>query len=215
MKRIPGSSFTVLPVILTAMAVTAMAAVVTFFPSDNDPGVPAYARIELVDGKTPLVHHDKEWAAIAFYREPACVPAGFNLLEFLDIPKVFECPMTVSGFSIWKNAPAPVDPSPIHTESYGNGAVPVWFVRWEVLRAALGDNSLTMLELNTLNPLKGSASFFKETLNPLPGAKRTMTQIVARGTLEDGRTFDLQSVEKSRSELNDIESNTVTTIRFK
>lgn len=122
--------------------------------------------------------------------------------------------MTVEGFEIWKNGPPPMDVAPIHTMSHGTGAVPVWFVRWEVLRAAVGDNVLTMSELNTLNPLKGRAFFFKETLQPLGGAQRTVTQVVARGLLEDGRNFDLQSEENFRSEERDIESKTVTKIRF-
>lgn len=213
--------------VITILAVTAMAAVFTRFPTDVDPGVPAYARIEFAPDGLPLVHHDKEWAAIYFYRDPACVPVAFNLLEFMDIPTVFSCPMTVEGFSIWRNAPAPVDPSPIHTESFGMsteghpfGAVPVWFVKWPDLRAALERNMhLNILELKALNPLKGTAEFFKETLNPLPGAKRTMTQVAARGLLEDGRTFDFQSVENFQFEDNgragDLWTKTVTTIRFK
>lgn len=153
-------------------------------------------------------------ANLLFFRDPTCVPLEFNLLDFFDAPTVFDCPMTVEGFEIWKNGPPPMDVAPIHTMSHGTGAVPVWFVRWEVLRAAVGDNVLTMSELNTLNPLKGRAFFFKETLQPLGGAQRTVTQVVARGLLEDGRNFDLQSEENFRSEERDIESKTVTKIRF-
>lgn len=222
MRQISSSRFTTIPVILTALAVAAMANVVLFFPGPpGEPsGVPAYARIERAPDGLPLVHHDKEWAAIYFFRDPVCLlndtrTPPFNLLDFFDAPAVFNCPMTVEGFEIWKNGPWAGDVSPIQTMSHGAGKVPVWFVRWEVLRGALGDNSLTMSELNMLNPLKGTASFFKETLHPLDGAQHTMTQVVARGLLEDGRTFDLQSEENFQSEKNDIESKTVTTIRFK
>lgn len=216
MTRRSGSRFMVVSIILTTLAVAAMANVVTLFPGPpgTPSGVPAYARIERAPDGLPLVHHDKEWAAIYFFRDPACVPVAFNLLDFFDPPTVFDCPMTIEGFEIWKNGPPPIDEAPIHTMSHGTGAVPVWFVRWEVLRAALLDDVLTMSELNTLNPLKGRASFLKETLQPLGGAHRTVTQVVARGVLEDGRTFDLQSVENFRSEERDIESKTVTTIRF-
>ena len=68
----------------------------TTWPSAEDPGMPFYARIEIgqivtVDG----------WAIIAFYRDPACIPADFNLLTFFDAPAAFGCPHTVEGFTLW------------------------------------------------------------------------------------------------------------------
>ncbi len=217
MKRISGLRFAALPVILVLLAVAAMANVVLFFPPPlGEPGgVPAYARIERAPDGIPQVHHDTEWAAIYFFRLPSCVPVDFNLLDMMDAPRVYSCPMTVEGFEIWKNGPWTGEQAPIHTQSYGLGAVPVWFVRWPALRAALGDDRLTMSELNNLNPLKGTASFFKETLHPSEAAQRTMTQVVARGLLGDGRTFDFESVENDQFEAHDIESKTVTKIRFK
>ena len=223
MKQMSGSRFTVVPVMLAALAAAALANVVLFFPGPlGEPsGVPAYARIERApyDG-LPLVHHDQEWAAIPFYRSPACARAAFNLLDFFDAPAAFNCPMTVEGFEIWKNGPWAGESSPIQVVSHGSGAVPVWFVRWEVLKTALSDNLLTMPELIALAPLKGTASFFKETLHPGEGpsggsAKNTKLQFVARGLLEDGRTFDVQSEENTQSETRDIESKTITKIRFK
>ncbi|MBZ5625807.1 MAG: hypothetical protein LAQ69_45015 [Acidobacteriia bacterium] len=233
MKRISGSSFMVLPVILASLAtltVAAAADVVTFFPGPVDTGVPAYARIERtpVDGK-PLVHHDKDWAVIYFYRDPACVPVAFNLLDFVDAPKAFDCSMTVVGSSTWKNGPSPLEEVAFETVTYGTGKVPVWFVRWDALRAAIADNTLTMSELNDAlfrlrgGVLKGTASFLKETLRPYVGPgvsggvelEYTMTMVEARGLLEDGRTFDFQSFENFQTEKNDIESKTVTIIRFK
>jgi len=63
--------------------------------------IPAYAQI----GSDPVIGdfilHDEKWAAIPFYRGPACVPEDFNLLTFFDAPRVFECPLTVAGFEIW------------------------------------------------------------------------------------------------------------------
>ena len=54
----------------------------------NRKGHPCYARIALGE-----IYHDGEWAAIAFYRDPDSIREDFNLLEFLDIPAVFYCPM--------------------------------------------------------------------------------------------------------------------------
>jgi hypothetical protein len=166
-------------------------------------GVPAYARIEVVDGRV-LVHNDGKWAAISFYRQPACVPADFNLLAFFDAPRAFGCELTVEGFEIWRNGPWAGDASPIQVASYGLGAVPVWFVRTHELEAALDDGWLTMAELEGCASLrKGLASSFKETLHPLGGAKQTKTQIVARGALEDGGTFLFQ-VEETHIQLKHV-----------
>lgn len=112
--------------------------------------------------------------------------------------------------------------------SNGTGKVPVWFVRWDVLRAALADNVLTVPELNDMRPRKATATFLKETLRPTAGpsgatagAEFGLTLIEARGSVEEcyfcptGLTFELQSFENLQSEKNDIESKTNTTIRFK
>lgn len=75
----------------------------TTWPSADDPGVPFYARIEPVPPHAPT---DGEWAAIVFYRDPGCQPLqGFNLLDFLDPPVAFGCPLTVEGFSLWLGEP--------------------------------------------------------------------------------------------------------------
>lgn len=166
-------------------------------------GGPFYARIELVDG-VPLVHTDGKWAAITFYRAPETVPADFNLLDFFDAPRAFDSPLTVEGFEIWRNGPWAGDQSPVQVVSYGLGAVPIWFVDWSELQAAIGDGTLTMGELASLPSLmKGSALYFKETLHPFQGAKQTKTEIVARGTLDGGGSFFFQ-VEETHNQLKHV-----------
>jgi hypothetical protein len=98
---------------------------------------------------------------------------------------------------IYKNAPPPVDSAPIQSNLHGLGAVPIWFVSWPELQAALADNVLTVPELLSLPSLRiGFASFFKETQHP--GAERPQgigngkIEITAHGTLTDGRTFQFQ-----------------------
>ena len=157
----------------------------------------------------------------------AALPVWHYLLDLLDIPSVFNCPMTVVGSTISKNGPT-VDDVPLETVSNGTGKVPVWFVQWDVLRAALADDVLTMSELNGLRPVKGTASFFRELLRPTAGpsgpterADFGLTLIEARGSVDEcffcptGRTFEILSFENLQSEKNDIESKTNTTIRFK
>ncbi len=160
-------------------------------PADS-PGIPGYARVE-----RPFVYHTDEWAAIVWYRAPECVPGGFNLLDLFDIPGAFGCPLTVSGFELWINGPG-LDAAPRHTVS-SSLAVPVWFVPWPVLQAALVDDVLTIAELDSLSPLKGIADTFHENLHPsvgpggLPGgAKVPHLAITASGVLPDGRSFQYQ-----------------------
>jgi hypothetical protein len=157
------------------------------------PGVPAYTRTDLMTGQ--FLFHTEEWAAIVFYREPSCVPDDFNLLAFYDFTLVgdppllrpFLCPMTVSGREIWQNGP-PVDLGP--RQSNLNGVkVPVWFVSWPDLQLAIADGVLTMAELESLNPLRGVAATFHETLHPAGVANRAVLTITASGLLPDGRSF--------------------------
>ena len=84
--------------IVTSGACASEGLVSTHWPSAADPGLPFYARVELLP---PYVFNDGEWAAIIFYREPACVPENFNLIGFFDVPGAFFCPHTVQGHSLW------------------------------------------------------------------------------------------------------------------
>jgi hypothetical protein len=156
--------------------------------------LPIYARIE-----PGLVIHTDDWAAIVFYRPPECVPEDFNLLDVYDWPEsdddlgAFGCtPPTTDGFIIWSGEPGLSNP--IQIKLWGLGAVPVWFVAWPELEAALDDGSLTVLELQAMaSLLKGSASSYTETLHP-DGVKVPMINLVALGILEDGRSFQVHFV---------------------
>lgn len=137
--------------------------------------------------------HTDQWAAIVFYREPDCVRESFNLLDFFDAPAAFGCPLTVEGFQIWKNTPAPVDPAPIHSRWRCLGDVPVSLVHWPELEAAIADDVLTMPELKALPSLQeGSASIYQETLHPLQMHPVGKMQIVALGDLSGRSSFQVQ-----------------------
>lgn len=159
-------------------------------PEESSSG-PFYARIE-----RGLVLQTEEWVAIAFYRDPDCVRASFNLLNFFDvanIPAIFSCPLTVSGFELWDDPPGA---APKQGKLRGNGEVPVWFISVADYEAALP--GLTMTELLAMSSLmQGVATDFEETLHPLGGAQQSMLQIVASGDLPDGRTFHFVAVEAS------------------
>ena len=163
---------------------------------DEQAGPPYYARLE-----NDVIRTD-EWVAIPFYRDPACVPADFNLLQFFDIPGAFSCPLTVDGLVIWENGPPPQDQAPIHQSLHGTGDVPVWFVSWTDMEPAMSDGVLTIVELAALPSLQvGSADYFHETLHPTGGAQRGKIQLTASGVLDDGRSFRLHvsATEGSRA----------------
>lgn len=153
---------------------------------------PYYANIE-----PGYIYHTDEWAAIVFYRPPECVPDGvpydFDLLDLFDVPGAFGCtPPTTDGFIIWESEPWLS--SPIQVSLHGLGAVPVWFVSWPELQAAVADGSLPMSELKAMGSLlTGSASFYQETLHPDGGAQVPMINFVAHGTLQDGRSFQVHA----------------------
>lgn len=80
---------------------------------------------------------------------------------------------------------------------HGLGAVPSWFVSWAELQAAIADDVLTVPELLALPSLRiGSAGFYKQTQQPGPerpqGAGNGKIQIVARGILMNGQSFQFQ-----------------------
>lgn len=154
--------------------------------SENTP-VPFYARIEHA-----VIIHDATWAAVVFYRPPSCVRAGFNLLDFFDIPAAFGCgPMTVAGFTVTKTPPLPAQ-----SLLRGLGEVPVWFVDWSELQTAIADDVLTISELAALPSLHvGAATFYHETLHPTGGAKQNKLTLVGSGSLTGGGEFFLQASE--------------------
>ena len=193
----------VVAVLLGVAAVGLQANILLQFSPALGGGVPAYARIETVDGHV-LVPNDGTWSAVVFFRQPECVPADFNLLDFFDPPRVFGCELTVEGFEIWRNGPWAGDMAPIQSVSFGLGAVPVWFVTSAELQEKVNDGVLTMGELETCASLqKGVASYFKETLHPAGGAKQAKVEAVARGSLPGGGAFFLQ-FEETHYELKHV-----------
>lgn len=162
----------------------------------NDGGdVPFYARITSI-GSPPQIFHDESWAVVVFYRPPGCVPRNFDMLTFFDFPSpagpgAFGCnPPTTKGFNVWQNGPG-LDPAPTLAVTTGLGAVPVWFVAWPSLEAALADGKLPMGELASLPRLDGTASAFGQVLRPHGTNDVPMTSFSASGTLADGRPFSV------------------------
>jgi len=162
--------------------------------------LPFYARIGQGE-----IYHDGEWAAIAFYRDPDCVPADFNLLDFIN-PAALGCDSYVAGFEIWKNGPWAGDSAPIQSRLNNTGSMPIWFVSWTDLQAAIADGKLTIGELAGLpSRVIGTATFYSETLHPSGMAQQTMISIVASGSLPSGGKFTYQATgTKVNNRLNHV-----------
>lgn len=173
-------------------------------PEENF-GPPAYSLVQPAAGPEPyFIPHTTEWGAIPFFRDTACVPPDFNLLLFNDFTpafpdaplRPFTCPLTVEGFAIFKNGPPPIDMAPILSQFHGTGAVSIWFVEWNELKAAADDGELTIAELLGLSSLQiGFADFYKETVQPgihrPQGPGNGKIEINASGILLDGRLFQM------------------------
>jgi hypothetical protein len=164
-----------------AMANTVAGNKRVLFP-EEDPGAPLYLRA------TSLLNQffvSDGWLVIPFYRNPDCVRSDFNILQLFDVPQAFSCPLTVQGhYIIEKNAPLGTLPIIVQSTS---SAMPFWFVRWDEFSLAAADGVVTMPELRGMNPLKGVAAKFTETLRPR--MDNHLVQINASGALMDGRLF--------------------------
>jgi hypothetical protein len=154
--------------------------------------LPVYARI----ASTELYHTD-DWAVIVFYRPPTCVPAEFNLLEMYDFENAFGCtPPTTDGFILWEHG-TEVGVAPRRIQLHGLGAVPVWFVSWPDLQAAIADGYLTVGELAGLpSHVAGSAGQYQESLHVGGVSNVGKIEFTANGTLEDGRSFQVQAMAR-------------------
>jgi hypothetical protein len=156
------------------------------FPQEN-PGIPAYARLgNILD----QIFHDETWLVVPFYRQPDLIPGAFDLLQEFDFPGpngpgAFAVPLTISGFFMTERDAAPTT-FPRLVISKGT-AVPVWFVSWPTFAAAAADGVVTMDDLRGMNPVRGTATAFDETLRPRAGEH--LLVLNAAGRTEDNRSF--------------------------
>lgn len=165
-------------------------------------GVPYYA-----DLAYDFIPTDGDRVAIVFKRSPECIPADFNLLDWLDFslftPEGPVCPSTVDGFAIFGDPSDLENGIPPRLEHYTGDAVPVWFAPLNAFNAAIADGVLTIGELEGLDGLlMGVADQYTSSIRNAdavtggngkrPGSESTM----AKGKLEDGRSFLLHIAER-------------------
>jgi hypothetical protein len=199
-------SIALLTVTVAVLSLEATQASVRVLIPSEDPGPPFYASIARPPGGQ--IFQDGEWAAIPFLRATPCTLSDSNLLDGFDL-RAFGCGLTVHGFAIYKNGPFPIDPVPVYALLMGNGAVPIWFVRWSDLEAAIVDDDLTIGELAALPSLLiGSASFF-EYVNQIgvlrpQGPGNGKIEIASSGTLNDGRDFQFSVREMGENQISTL-----------
>jgi hypothetical protein len=145
----------------------------------GDSGPPFYARLGL-----QFFHADGH-LAVVFYRDPECVPEGFNLLGFYHFPSeaepgAFGCNLTMEGYTLSEPTAEP-GTFPRLVIAEGLGAVPVWFVPLAAFQEEAEDSVVTLHDLAALEPLIGSASYYHETLQPRSPGHQILA--VAHGTL--------------------------------
>jgi hypothetical protein len=193
---------------VVSLETSSHAAIRVSIPS-QDPGPPFYASIARPPGGQ--IFQDGEWAAIPFLRDTTCAAynttsnSSPNLLDGFD-PGAHDCKLAVHGFAIYNSG---LDPVPVYAWLMGDGAVPIWFVRWSELRAAIPDDELTVGELESLPSLLiGSASFF-EYVNQIgvlrpQGEGNGKIEIASSGTLNDGRAFQFSVREMGVDQISTL-----------
>ena len=161
------------------------------FPA-QDPGPPYYARVSPYPEMLNQVFTDGRTVAIPVYRDPSCIPGGFNLFQGFDPPSAagpgaFACPLLVSGtFLIEPDAPLGTFPVQVNT----SGPVQFWFVDHDEFMARTSDGLLPMARLaGEFTSLRiGTAEHFMEMLRPR-FEPRHQVVITAHGRLADGGRF--------------------------
>lgn len=130
------------------------------FP-DEDPGIPIYARVGPILNQFFVADGQ---LIIPFYRDPECIRDDFNFLSYYDPPVAFGCDLTVEGkFVIESDAEQGTFPIMAYTEGV---QVPVWIVEWAGFQALLKTESVTLPDIEALNPIKGMAQQYEEYLSP-------------------------------------------------
>lgn len=144
---------------------------------------PFWARVDF--GLPQGIPSTNEYGIIYFYiQNTNDVTPDFNLLTFFD-PTATNSEPSMEGDRWLK----PGYIFPYMAKSKGKGAVPFWIITAEQVTEVFEDGSITMNELEALNPppSKGFASRFMENLWPAGGGAPKVTNLViAEGIIEDG-----------------------------
>ncbi|GEM_PF-753193 len=172
----------------------------------EDPAPLFYTRVSPYPENLNQVFTDGRTVAIPVYRDPACIPADFNLFQIYDLPSpagpgAFACPPIVEGeYLIEANAPFGQIPFQVHIRRGGQ----IWFVDHDEFMARTADGVLPWGRLaGEFTSLRiGMPDHFSELLRPR-GEPEHQVIIASRGRLEDGSRFQF-NVNHRGSEIRSI-----------
>lgn len=159
---------------------------------EESPGAPWYA-----DFSRGFIPTDGTDVSIVFWRNPADVPADFNLLDYFDIPRAWSTPILLRGQEWWVDEPL-TPGNQMRTRMVNDGPVPVYFVALDELEAEIADDVLTIGELEAFSSLRvGYATDVRyDTRNGLrPGEGNDGARYTALGELEGGGRFFVRLFE--------------------
>lgn len=154
--------------------------------------LPYWARVEppIPDVGYIGIPATDDWAIIYFYtQDPADIPTDFNLLTFFDF-RALQYGISFTGNGWFQ----PGNFVPYLQIIKGNGHVKFWVITRAQADAAVADGNFTMAELESLNPIKGEATRFSETLRPFGGGAPVNGLLAhARGWLNNGKRFSFKA----------------------
>lgn len=163
----------------------------------ESPGIPIYVRLGR-QGAGWQVPRNADWTAIIFYRDPACIPAGFDLANALDLPGpegpgAFGCQPLIEGFDLRLATLDPMLPPDYMYMRNSTHDFPIWFVSTTELEVLLARGFVYLGEIEALpSRVAGQGWQFEEQLTPYgPNNPVQGIRISARGALETGGQFKL------------------------
>src|SRR5262245_5942507 len=176
--------------IAVALCVIATLTVVDAVWADEHVRFPGDVPVDIYHSGGPTgTLHNGEWVVVPFWRLPESIPLDFNLLDTFD-SRAVDLPLLVEGLARFR------DNLPMSWEARGLGSVPFWFVHLSEFQAAIADGELTISELASFDSLlKGTASFYNEQNHIFGLHPVSHYAMVASGTLDDGRSFNLLFIE--------------------
>lgn len=154
--------------------------------------LPMWARMAAGSPNVIPTTNDQQYGVIIFYvSDPsAVIPDDWNFYpdNWLAIPALFidEQYITYENTSWF----LPGFDTPHHYHLTGNGDVILWIITYEQVLQLLDNESITIPELEALEPLVGHAVSYNEILRPYGGGAPVLGgEFNAKGWLEGGGKF--------------------------
>jgi hypothetical protein len=153
--------------------------------------LPMWARMASGAPNVIPTTNDQKYGVIVFYvTDPSIIPEDRNFYPGNWLaPQIFFLEEQFIPYENW-NWFLPDYEVPHHYHLTGNGDVIIWIITFEQVLQLLANESITIPELEALDPLVGYATSYHEVLRPYGGGAPVLGgEFNASGMLEDGRKF--------------------------